>query len=252
MSSRNVRWARWTLSSSVFWVAVLFVASLFLMPTLRPFFELAFPGVEPAVYNRSSFLKLWWSQATLVGISSLVSSVAGVTLAIAVTRPRGREFRTLVNTVASIGQTFPPVAVLAIAVPIIGFGGPPVLIALILYGFLPIVASAIAGLENIAPDVLDAARGMGMSSWQILRSVELPLAAPMMLSGIRTSVTVNIGTATIGSTVGALTLGTPIINGLVAEKLPFVIQGTIVVGLFAILVDLIFERVDERLRGRYP
>jgi osmoprotectant transport system permease protein len=89
---------------------------------------------------------------------------------------------------------------------------------------------------------------MGLSPRQRLFAIELPLAAPVILAGIRVSVTIAIGTATIGSTVGALTLGTPIFDGLVADKLPFVIQGSVLVALFAILTDLLFARLDRRLR----
>jgi osmoprotectant transport system permease protein len=91
---------------------------------------------------------------------------------------------------------------------------------------------------------------MGLSAWQCLRDVELPLAAPVILTGIRVSVTIAIGTATIGSTVGALTLGTPIFDGLVANKMPFVLEGAVLVALFAILTDMLFERLDQRLRLR--
>ena len=83
---------------------------------------------------------------------------------------------------------------------------------------------------------------------QVLRQVELPLAAPVIIAGIRTSVIISIGTATIGSTVGAVTLGMPIISGLVGEKAPYVVQGAIVVGLFAVLTDMGFERLERRFR----
>ena len=94
----------------------------------------------------------------------------------------------------------------------------------------------------------DAAEGMGLSAWQRLRDVELPLAAPVILAGLRVSVTIAIGTATIGSTVGAVTLGTPIFDGLASNKLPFVIQGAVLVALFAILTDMLFARLERRLR----
>ncbi len=84
----------------------------------------------------------------------------------------------------------------------------------------------------------------------MLRDVELPLAAPAILAGVRVSVTIAIGTATIGSTVGALTLGTPIFDGLASNKLPFVIQGAVLVALFAILTDMLFARLERRLRSR--
>jgi osmoprotectant transport system permease protein len=121
-------------------------------------------------------------------------------------------------------------------------------VALALYGFLPIVANVIAGLEGVAPSVREAAEGMGLSPAQILLRVELPLAAPTILAGIRTSVVISIGTATIGSTVGAVTLGTPIIDGLVGDKLPYVVEGALVVALFAILTDMGFGRLDRRLK----
>jgi osmoprotectant transport system permease protein len=95
--------------------------------------------------------------------------------------------------------------------------------------------------------VRDAARGMGLSRWQILRDVELPLAAPVMLAGVRVSVTIGIGTAAIGSVVGALTFGTPIFDGLAGNKLPYVIQGAVLVALFAILTDLLFARLARAL-----
>ena len=121
-------------------------------------------------------------------------------------------------------------------------------IALFLYGLLPIVENAVAGLEGVPRGVREAAAGLGLSHWQQLRDVELPLAAPVILSGIRVSVTIAIGTATIGSTVGALTLGTPIFNGLVADKLPFVLEGAVLVALFAIFTDMLFARLDRWLR----
>jgi osmoprotectant transport system permease protein len=133
-------------------------------------------------------------------------------------------------------------------VPLIGFGAWPTIVALFLYDLLPIIENAIAGLEGVPQAVREAADGMGLTALQRLRAVELPLAAPLILAGIRVSVTIAIGTATIGSTVGALTLGTPIFDGLVANKLPFVIEGAVLVALFAILTDMLFARLDRRLR----
>ena len=93
---------------------------------------------------------------------------------------------------------------------------------------------------------------MGLSPFQVLRQVELPLAAPVILAGVRTSVTIAIGTATIGSVVGAVTLGTPIFDGLVVNRLPFVIEGAVLVALFAIVTDMLFARLEARLRRHRP
>lgn len=164
-------------------------------------FSALFPQLPRPVYQQESFLALalahfsWWG-------SRAVAVIIGMGAGIVVTRSWGTEFRPLVETIAAVGQTFPPVAVLAIAVPVMGFGPQPAIIALILYGVLPILQATLAGLGGISASVLDVASGMGMSSGQRLRKVELPLAAPVILAGIRTSVIINIGTATIASTVG--------------------------------------------------
>ena len=237
------------LGSPVLWIGLFFAVLMLRMDALQPWLQQAFPGVEPVVYNRDSFLALFLSQLGLVAAASLAASLIGVALAIFVTRPAGRDFRAMVNALATIGQTFPPAAVLAITVPMVGFGARPTIIALFLYGLLPIVENAVAGLEGVASGVREAAEGMGLSAWQRLRDVELPLAAPVILAGIRVSVTIAIGTATIGSTVGALTLGTPIFDGLVANKVPFVLEGAVLVALFAILTDMLFERLDQWLRA---
>jgi osmoprotectant transport system permease protein len=235
-------------ASPVTWVAVFFVALLLGMPQLQPAFEWGFPGVSPPVYERDSFLALWLSHAGLVLAASGAAALIGIALAIFVTRPAGRDFRALVSTLAAIGQTFPPAAVLALAVPVLGFGPLPTVVALFLYGLLPIVENAIAGLEGVPSATREAATGMGLAPWQLLRDVELPLAAPVILAGVRVSVTIAIGTATIGSTVGALTLGTPIFDGLAVNKFSFVLQGAVLVALFAILTDMLFAQLERRLQ----
>ena len=236
------------LASPVLWVGLLFAALLLRMDVLQPLLRLGFPRVEPVIYNRDSFMALFLSQLGLVAAASIAASLVGVALAVFVTRPAGSDFRAMVNALATVGQTFPPAAVLAIAVPMVGFGARPTVIALFLYGLLPIIENAVAGLEGVPRGVREAAEGMGLSSWQRLYQVDLPLAAPVILAGIRVSVTIAIGTATIGSTVGALTLGTPIFDGLVANKLPFVLEGAMLVALFAILTDLLFARLDRWLQ----
>jgi osmoprotectant transport system permease protein len=233
------------LASPLLWVGLLFAMLLLRMDELRPVLHWGFPGVEPVIYQRSSFLALFLSHLGLVAAASVAATLVGVSLAVFVTRPAGKDFRAMINALATVGQTFPPAAVLAIAVPIVGFGARPTVIALFLYGLLPIVENAIAGLEGVPRGVREAAEGLGLTPWQRLRDVDLPLAAPVILTGIRVSVTIAIGTATIGSTVGALTLGTPIFNGLVANKLPFILEGAALVALFAILTDMLFTRLQK-------
>ena len=185
--------------------------------------------------------------------SSALSLAIGVAAGLFVTRRAGREFRPLVETLVAIGQTVPPVAVLAIAVPLIGFGALPALIALALYGLLPIVRATIAGIESVPRGVIEVADGLGLSRTQRLLRIELPLALPVLLAGVRSSVIINIGTAAIASTVGAKTLGSPIIVGLSGFNTAYVIQGALVVALLAIVTDLAFERIGRRFtRWRTP
>ena len=227
------------LRDPLFWLIALFVALIFWLPYSQPLFAALFPQLPRPVYQQESFAALALAHFWLVGISSLFAVIIGTGAGIAVTRPWGAEFRPLVETIAAVGQTFPPVAVLAIAVPVIGFGLQPAIIALILYGVLPVLQATLAGLG--------VAKGMGMSRGQRLRKVELPLAAPVILAGVRTSVIINIGTATIASTVGASTLGTPIIIGLSGFNTAYVIQGALLVALAAIIADRLFERLVQAL-----
>ena len=217
------------------------------MPHLKPLFAAAFPALDRPLYEQDTFAALLGAHVAIVALSSAVSVVVGVAAGLFVTRAAGREFRPLVETVVAIGQTVPPVAVLAIAAPLIGFGELPALIALALYGLLPIVRSTIAGIESVPESVREAAAGLGLNGWQRLWRTELPLALPVLLAGVRSSVIVNIGTAAIASTVGARTLGSPIIVGLAGFNTAYVIQGALVVGLLAITVDLLFERLGRRL-----
>lgn len=225
------------------WLIVAFVALLVLMPYSGALFSMLFPELPRPVYQQESFISLTLAHFWLVGVSSAIAVVLGLGAGILVTRPAGREFRPLVETIAAIGQTFPPVAVLAIAVPVIGFGQQPAIIALILYGVLPILQATLAGLAAVPSAVVSVSQGMGMSAWQRLLKVELPLAAPVILAGVRTSVIINIGTAAIASTVGANTLGTPIIIGLSGFNTAYILQGALLVALAAIVVDRAFERL---------
>ncbi|KVH33377.1 ABC transporter permease [Burkholderia cepacia] len=212
---------------------VLLVRPMWLQGLFAPFAD----NGAPVIYDRASLLDLTLAHLGTVALSSLIGTIVAVAAGIFVTRPAGADFLPVARSVVDIGQTFPPVAVLALAVPAVGFGLKPVLIALVLYGLLPVFESTIAGLEDVSRDVVDAARGMGMSGWQQLVSVELPLAFPVIVNGIRLAVVINLGTATIGSTVAARGLGDVIIAGLQTSNTAFVLQGGVIVGLLAVLVS---------------
>jgi osmoprotectant transport system permease protein len=239
--------ARRALGDPLIWVVLVLAVLLALLPRADGFFALLFPWLERPIYRQESFLALVGAHLGLVGASSAAASFVGIMAGIAVTRPSGAEFRAMVTTIVTTGQTFPPVAVLAIAVPVMGFGALPALVALFLYGVLPILESTVAGLTAVPDAVRDAARGIGMSDGAVLRRVDLPLAAPVIIAGVRTSVIINVGTAAIASTVGVRSLGLPIIIGLNAANVAYVLQGAVLIGLMAVALDLAFERALRRI-----
>ncbi|MCQ0971445.1 ABC transporter permease [Paracoccus sp. TK19116] len=215
-----------------------------------PVFAPLAPVGGPVIYERASLLSLSLSHLGIVAVASLAATLIAVTLAILVTRPAGAAFRPLSRTITNMGQTFPPVAVLALAVPILGFGTGPTLVALFLYGLLPIFENAMTGLSTLPSATMEAARGIGLNRWQRLVRVELPLALPVILTGIRLSVVIALGTATIGSTVAARTLGEVIIAGLLTNNTAYVVQGGLIVGLFAALIFDAMVQLEARLATR--
>lgn len=235
---KHQRWA-----DPLLWALLALIGLTWGMPALKPLFAAGFPALDRPMYEQDSFVALMVAHIGLVVVSSAVSVLLGWAAGIFATRAAGLAFRPLIETFVAMGQTVPPVAVLAVAAPLIGFGETPALIALAIYGLLPVVQQTLAGLSSVPTGVLEAATGQGMTPFQRLWRVEWPLAWPVILSGVRTSVIINIGTAAIASTVGAKTLGSPIIIGLSGFNTAYVLQGAVLVGLLAVVADLGFERL---------
>ena len=231
-------------------ILLLLTAGFFVLVANQDWWESAlrffFPDESLVLHARADLLTLVLEHLELVVYSSALTIVVAVPLGIWVTRPSGQPFLPIVTTVTSFGQTFPPVAVLALAVPVMGFGLVPTVIALFLYGLLPVVRNTIAGIGAVSPGLLDAAHGLGMSRWQALTKVEIPLAARIIIAGIRISVIINIGTAMIGAVIGAGGLGSPIVAGLVQDNLAFVIEGAVPAALLAILADQYLARLEQQ------
>lgn len=239
MHNRQIR--RWFLLAVLIGAFFWLISSTELWTTALRFF---FPNESQVLHPRASLLVLVLEHLRLVAISSSLTILVGVPLGIWVTRPSGQDFLPLVNDLTSFGQTFPPVAVLALAVPLLGFGLIPTVVALFLYGLLPVVRNTVAGLNAVQQYLVDAAHGMGMSRAQALLRVEIPLAAPVILAGVRISVVINIGTAMIGAVIGAGGLGSPIIAGLIQDNLAFIIEGAVPAAMLAILADQLLANIE--------
>jgi len=231
------------------WLITLFLLLLWGLPHSEALFAWWFPRLERPLYQQESFWRLTLAHLWLVASGTLLATIVGVGGAIFATRRAGEAFRPTLETLAAAGQTIPPVAVLAIAVPVMGFGATPAIVALFLYGVLPVLQGTLAGIESVPASNREIATGLGMGPWRRLWQIELALAAPVMMAGIRTSVMINIGTAAIASTVGAASLGSPVIIGLSGFNTAYVIQGAILVALLALICDRLLERVQRWFTG---
>lgn len=209
-----------------------------------------FPASQQLVHPNQSVIEFTAEHLELVIVSSLITIPGGLAFGILVTRSEFRELLPLVNNLVNSGQTVPTIAIVAIMAPIIGFGFWPAIIALIAYGLLPVVRNTIAGLEGVDRFIIDSAKGMGLTPAQILYRVELPIASRVIMAGIRTSMVINVGTATLGAFVGSGGLGTPIASGLSMSIDAFVLLGALPAALLAILVDYILGRIEYVITPR--
>lgn len=179
----------------------------------------------------------------LVSISLFAGIVVAIPLGVIASR-----YATLGHFILSLTgmiQTVPSLALLVFMIPLVGIGSKPAIIALFLYSLLPIVRNTYTGLRDISPSVHQSAAGLGLSSWSRLRLVELPMASRALLSGIKTSAVVTVGTATLGAIIGAGGLGQPILVGIRRDDLSLILQGAIPAALLAIAVQLFFDLLEK-------
>jgi osmoprotectant transport system permease protein len=211
-----------------------------------------FPDEVRVLYEQATMYELIGRTLELVVISSALSVTIGIAAGVFVTRPAGAEFRDVVTDLTNLGQTFPPVAVFTLAVPLLGFGVLPTVVALTLYGVLPVLQNTVSGMESLPGEVLESASAMGFGRMQRLRRVEFPLAAPVILAGVRVSVVVNVATSTIGAIAGAGGLGAPIISGLINSDPAVTLEGAVLIACLALILDAYlgaFENAAARSVG---
>jgi osmoprotectant transport system permease protein len=211
------------------------------------------PPVEATARARSLFNLLWqrrWvtlhltaRHLLLTGSAEALACVVAIPLGIAASRrPR---LSALALGFAGILQTIPSIALLAFMLPVFGIGAQTAVAALFLYGLLPILRNSVAGLRGVDRRVIEVAVGLGMTPGQLLRWVELPLAVPVILAGIRTSTVINIGTATLAAFIGAGGLGEPIVTGLTVTDINLILSGALPAALLALVVDAVLSGVEQ-------
>ncbi len=189
------------------------------------------------------FLQHLW----LAFLSSLIAVTLGTMLGIFVTTNYGREFKQLLLKTVNLGQSFPSPALLALAVPVLGYGIEGAMIALVVYALMPIIYNVVIGIEEVPKDIIDAAKGMGMSEREIYLEVKIPLALNVILGGIRTALVINISAITLAAAVGAGGLGVLVVNGVRTFDMVLILEGAIPVTLLAIIVELLLKALQQKL-----
>lgn len=202
-------------------------------------------GLLPTLLDyRDDIQYLGAQHLALVGISGGLAILAGVPCGIALTRPRLRRAGEIVMQMLNIGATIPTLAILALAMSVMGIGNPTVVLGLFVTTLLPIVSNTLAGIRAVPPHLIEAARGMGLSETQILWRVELPNALFVIYSGIRTGLAINVGTVPLAFLIGGGGLGELIFSGIALNEFGMMLAGAIPTALLAILVDFLVGQLQ--------
>ncbi|ERK17555.1 MAG: ABC transporter permease [Pantoea sp.] len=203
-------------------------------------------GLDTLRARRVDLIYLGQQHLFLVFWSMFFALLVGIPSGILLSRPFARGWAEYVMQIFNVGNTLPPLAVLALAMVIVGIGDRPALIALFLASLLPIVRNTYAGLSAVPPSLLEAANGIGMTKFQRLRQVEIPNALPVILAGVRISTAINVGTAPLAFLIGASSYGELIFPGIYLNDFPTLILGAVATALFALILDMLLAAL-----GRY-
>lgn len=203
------------------------------------------------VRNRGEVFQLTVEHLVLVGISMVLATLIGIPLGIVVTRHA--PLKRWVMGGANVIQTVPSLALLGFLIPVPfigGIGSRSAIVALTLYALLPILRNTYTGIMNVDRAVVEVARGMGMTDWQILWQVEIPLSLEVILAGVRVATVISIGVATIAAAIGAGGLGTYIFRGVAMVDNQVILAGAIPAALLAVMADVSLGWVEKRLAVR--
>ncbi|MDO5707838.1 MAG: ABC transporter permease [Andreesenia angusta] len=183
----------------------------------------------------------------LVIIAILISCAIAIPLGILFTRGKETHFSRAVLKLFGIFQSIPSFAFIAIAMPLLGIGFKPAIIALVVQSILPIIRGTISGIIELDKNIIEAAKGMGMDKKKILAEVELPLALPSIINGVKTSTVYTVSAATLAGFIGAGGLGILISRGLSAFCNEYILVGAVLGAVLAILLDYILGKLERRL-----
>ncbi len=183
----------------------------------------------------------------LMFVSMFGAIIVGVLVGIMLSRPKLYYLGRVVENVVNVGQTIPSLAVLALFFTILGLGFRVAVFALFLYSILPILRNTFAGIIAVPDSVVESAKGMGMTPYRILTRIELPLAFPIIVAGIRTAVVINVGAATLATFIGGGGFGDLIVTGLSVGRPMVIVTGASLAAVTAILLDYIVGKIEESI-----
>ncbi|RBP85423.1 osmoprotectant transport system permease protein [Cytobacillus firmus] len=195
--------------------------------------------------NPKDLLYLTGQHLKLVGISAALAIATAIPLGILITRPKFKKLDWIVLNFANIGQTVPSLAILALVMSYFGLGWQTAIFALWFNSLLPILRNTVAGIENVNPQIIDAGKGMGMTSKQIFFKLELPNALYAIMAGIRTSVVINVGTGALAFLIGGGGLGDLIFTGISLYDTGIMLSGAVPVILLAVLLDVLLGKLEK-------
>jgi osmoprotectant transport system permease protein len=207
-------------------------------------------SIEKRSLNRPFLTDRTIEHIKLTGVSTVLVILIAIPLGIMLTRPALRRATPFVLAIVNVGQAVPSIGVLVLFAVIFGTGFRYAVIALVLYSFLPVLRNTMAGLQRVDRSLIDAGRGMGMPKWLVLYRVELPLAVPVMMAGIRTALIINVGTATLATFTSAGGLGDVIDVGLRLNRQSVLITGAVLVAVLALTIDWLAGLAERALRPR--
>ncbi|MDQ3346065.1 MAG: ABC transporter permease [Chloroflexota bacterium] len=207
-------------------------------------------SIEQSRINASSILGNLREHMTLTLASTVLVLVIAIPVGVLLTRPFARTITPPAIAVFNIGQAVPSIGVIALFALTIGIGFSPVVIALVAYSMLPVLRNTMVGLEQVDASVIESARGMGMTKTGVLTRIELPLAVPVIMAGLRTALTINVGTAALAALVGAGGLGELIVSGIVQNRQVILVVGAVLVAVLALFVDYVAGIAEDVLRPR--
>ncbi|MGI5482548.1 ABC transporter permease [Streptomyces lavendofoliae] len=202
-----------------------------------------------ALAGGNAWLRLW-QHVRLTAVSTFWVLLIAVPLGIALTRRGLRRAAPVATAVANVGQATPAIGLLALLVIWLGIGPSTAITGMVAYAVLPVLSNTMAGLRGIDPRMVEAARGIGMSAAGRLLRVELPLAVPLILAGVRTALVLNVGTATLATFVGGGGLGDLITTGIQTQRMAVLVLGSVLTVALALLVDWLASLAELALTPR--